>query len=109
MLSIDKMRVCTGCEKKGNKRNDGFMVDKDGEWYCEDPCYTSLKDKYKCAPQPSKDDETDDEKEEEHYEPVFDEEKCELFPIPLRDGMRAKDVDGAWWIARDDAWWPMNA
>ena len=46
--------------------------------------------------------------EEDHYEPMFDEEECMRFVSPLPDGTRAKDVDGAWWIARDDSWWPFS-
>ena len=81
MLSIDKPRTCSGCGKKGNARINGFIIDKEGEWYCEDPCYTALKDKYRGADQPAADDESNsddsdesDVEEEEDAKAIIKEE-----------------------------------
>ena len=47
-------RTCKGegCAKHGSS-DDGFMINKEGEWWCND-CYDGLRDKFKGAKQPEK-------------------------------------------------------
>lgn len=43
---------------------------------------------------------------EEHYEPTFTEGKVRKFPKVLLNGMREQDVNGKWWYATDNSWFP---
>jgi hypothetical protein len=42
-------------------------------------------------------------KEDEEDVPCFDDE--EGITTPLRNGLRKMDMDGKWWVARDDTWY----
>jgi len=56
--TFDIRRTCSGCQCSGTIREDvhGFMLDKEGEWWCE-TCYTGVRDKYRGARQPEDEDE----------------------------------------------------
>lgn len=49
---------------------------------------------------------SESESEDEVAVPTFTEGQVRKFPNPLLNGMREKDVDGGWWIAHDNTWFP---
>ena len=88
----DDYTNCAGeCHDCGKEVCDDplcFSTDEDGDIFCDNCLHVPEEDK------------------EQHYEPVFTEGQVRKFTTPLLEGLRECDVDGKWWIAIKDSWFP---
>jgi hypothetical protein len=99
--TAEELTTCHFCERTDQK--DCIVFKIGGAGNVEMCCPDCVRGK---ATGESSESESEDEDDEEEYEPTFTTAQVRRFPTVLLNGMREQDVDGKWWIAVSDCWFP---